>query len=93
MFFGYYMPAATVVNDENGPAVPELARRITVCSSAHGPAAALVPVLAGMAASGARPGDILADSGFSHRQASTWAVPLRGPGAQLVVDLHPRTTS
>jgi hypothetical protein len=90
MFFGYYMPAATMVNDENGPAVPELARRITVCSSAHDPAAALVPVLAGMAASGARPGDIPADSGFSHRQAPTWAVPLRGLGAQLVVDLHPQ---
>jgi hypothetical protein len=37
MFFGYYMPAAVMVNDENGPAVPELARRITVCSSAPRP--------------------------------------------------------
>ena len=90
MFFGYYMPAATMVNDEDGLAVPELARRITVCSSAHDPAAALVPVLAGMAASGARPGDILADSGFSYRAPGTWANPLRGLGAQLVVDLHPQ---
>ena len=90
MFFGYYMPAATMVNDENGPAVPELARRITACSSAHDPAAALVPVLAGMAASGARPGDILAGSGFSYRAPGSWANPLRGLGAQLVVDLHPQ---
>jgi hypothetical protein len=90
MFFGYYMPAATMVNDEDGPVVPELVRRITVCSSAHDPAAALVPVLAGMAASGARPGDILADSGFSYRAPRTWANPLRGTGAQLVVDLHPQ---
>lgn len=30
-----------------------------------------------------------ADSGFSHRQPGTWAVPLRGIGAQLVVDLQP----
>ncbi len=89
MFFGYYMPAATMVNDEDGPAVPELVRRITVCSSAHDPAAALVPVLADMAASGASPGDILADSGFSYRAPRTWASPLRGLGAQLVVDLHP----
>ena len=89
MFFGYYMPAAVMVNDENGPAVPELVRRITVCSSAHDPAAALVPVLQDMAAAGIQPGDILADSGFSHRQASTWAVPLRGLGAKLVQDLHP----
>lgn len=90
MFFGYYMPAATMVNDEDGPAVPELARRITVCSSAHDPAAALVPVLTGMAACGIKPGDILADSGFSHRQPDTWANPLRSTGAQLVVDLHPQ---
>jgi hypothetical protein len=89
MFFGYYLPAATMVKDEDGPAVPELVRRITVCSSAHDPAAALVPVLQGMATDGIRPGDILADSGFSHRQPSTWAVPLRGIGASLVIDLHP----
>jgi hypothetical protein len=89
MFFGYYMPAAVMVNDENGPAVPELARRITACSSAHDPAAALVPVLQDMAVAGIQPRDILADSGFSHRQASTWAIPLRGLGAELVQDLHP----
>lgn len=90
MFFGYYLPAATMVNDEDGPVVPELVRRITVCSSAHDPAVALVPVLTGMAASGARPGDILADSGFSYRAPGTWANPLRGIGARLVVDLHPQ---
>jgi hypothetical protein len=89
MFFGYYMPAATMINDEGGPPVPELVRRITVCSSAHDPAAALVPVLADMvSADGVRPGDVLADSGFSYRQPDTWADPLRGLGMQLVVDLH-----
>jgi hypothetical protein len=91
MFFGYYMPAATMINDEGGPPVPELVRRITVCSSAHDPAAALVPVLADMvSADGVRPGDILADSGFSHRQPDTWANPLRGLRMQLVADLHPQ---
>ena len=34
-------------------------------------------------------GDILADSGYAHRDASAWAIPLRGAGAQLVQDLHP----
>lgn len=89
MFSGYYLPAATMVKDEDSPAVPGLVRPITVCSSAHDPAAALVPVLQGMAADGIRPGGILAGSGFSHRQPGTWAVPMRGIGASLVTGLHP----
>ena len=52
-------------------------------------AAALAAVLAGMAASGIRPGDIIADSGYAHRVPGTWASPLRAVGAQLVQDLHP----
>jgi len=40
-----------MVIDEDGP-VPELARRITVCSSAHDPAATLAAVLQDMAAAG-----------------------------------------
>jgi hypothetical protein len=34
-------------------------------------------------------GDILDDSGYSHRDAGAWAIPLRAAGAQLVQDLHP----
>ena len=34
-------------------------------------------------------GDILADSGYAHRDAAAWAIPLRQAGAQLVQDLHP----
>ncbi len=89
MFYGYYLPAAVMVNDEDGPAVPELVRRITVCSSAHDPAAAIVPVLEAMTADGIKPGDVLADSGYSHRIPATRASSLRAAGAQLVHDLHP----
>jgi hypothetical protein len=89
MFFGYYLSAATMVKDENGPPVPELVRRMTVCSSAHDPAAALAAVLAQMPAAGIALGDVLADSGFSYRLAVTWARPLRALGAGLVQDLHP----
>jgi len=89
MFYGYYLPAAVMVNDEDGPAVPELARRITVCSSAHDPAVAIVPVLQDMAADGIILGDVLADSGYAHRVPDTWAIPMRKAGAQLVQDLHP----
>jgi hypothetical protein len=90
MFFGYYLPAATMVADEDGQPVPELVRRITVCSSANDPAAALAAVLIKMHADGIRLGDILADSGFSYRLALTWARPLRAIGAGLVQDLHPQ---
>jgi hypothetical protein len=34
-------------------------------------------------------GDILDDSGYAHRDAGAWALPLRAAGAQLVQDLHP----
>jgi hypothetical protein len=34
-------------------------------------------------------GDVLADSGYAHRDATAWAIPLRAAGASLVQDLHP----
>ena len=89
LFFGYYPSAATMMREEHGPPVPELARRMTVCSCRHDPARALVPVLTAMPAAGIRLGDILADSGYAHRDAAAWAIPLRAAGAQLVQDLHP----
>ena len=89
MFVGFYLSAAVMAKDDNGPAVPELARRITVASSSHDPAAALAGVLASMPAAGVSLGDILADSGYSHRVPDTWADPLRAAGASLVQDLHP----
>ena len=89
LFFGYYASAATMMREEHGPPVPELARRMTVCSCRHDPARALVPVLTAMPAHGIGLGDILADSGYAHRDAGAWAVPLRQSGAQLVQDLHP----
>jgi hypothetical protein len=89
MFYGFYLSAATMVRDDNGPPVPELARRITVCSSAHDPAETLAGVLTALPAAGIPLGDIIADSGYSHRVPGTWANPLRAAGATLVTDLHP----
>jgi hypothetical protein len=89
MFFGYYLPAITMTGEENGPAVPELARRMTICSCALDPARALVPVLEKMPADGIPLGDIIADSGYSHRVPADWATPLRRAGASLIQDLHP----
>jgi hypothetical protein len=89
LFYGYYLSAAIMMREENSPAVPELARRITLSSCRHDPVRALVPVLAAMPAAGIPLGDILADSGYAHRDAGAWALPLRAAGAQLVQDLHP----
>ena len=78
-----------MMREEHGPPVPELARRMTVCSCDADPARALVPVLTAMPAAGIPLGDILADSGYAHRDAAAWALPLRQAGAQLIQDLHP----
>jgi hypothetical protein len=46
-------------------------------------------VLTAMPAHGIPLGDILDDSGYSHRDADARALPLRAAGAQLIQDLHP----
>jgi hypothetical protein len=89
LFFGYYFSAGIMMPGENPPAVPQLARRMTLSSCRQDPVRALVPVLTAMPAAGIPLGDILAGSGHAHRDAAAWAVPLRAAGAQLVQDLHP----
>ena len=89
LFYGYYLSAGIMMRDEGGPAVPELARRATVSSCRHDPVRAFTPVLTAMPAAGVSLGDILDDSGYAHRDAGAWALPLRQAGAQLVQDLHP----
>jgi hypothetical protein len=89
MFFGYYHSAATMARDEHGPAIPELARRMTLTSCHLDPVRALAAVLLRMPPAGIRLGDITADSGYAHRDAAAWAIPLRAAGAQLIQDLHP----
>ena len=89
LFYGYYFSAAIMTPDETGPAIPELARRATLSSCRHDPVRAFAPVLTAMPGQGIPLGDILDDSGYAHRDASAWAIPLRAAGAQLVQDLHP----
>jgi hypothetical protein len=89
LFFGYYLSAAITMPEENGLPVPELARRTTVSSCRHDPVRALVPVLTRLPEQRIPLGDILADSGYAHRDAGAWALPLRAAGASLVQDLHP----
>ena len=89
LFFGYYPSAATMMREEHGPPVPELARRMTVCSCHHDPARALVPVLTAM------PGTASRSATSCPTPATPTATPKPGPsrsaqsGAQLVQDLHP----
>jgi hypothetical protein len=89
LFFGYYLSAGVMMPEENGPAVSEFARRATLSSCRHDPVRAFAPVLTAMPAAGVSLGDILDDSGYAHRDADAWALPLRQAGAQLVQDLHP----
>jgi len=89
LFFGYYFSAGVMTREEDSPAVPEFARRATVSSCRHDPVRIFAPVLARMPDHGIPLGDVLADSGYAHRDASVWAIPLRAAGAHLVQDLHP----
>jgi len=89
LFYGWYLSAGIMMRDEGGPAVPELARRATVSSCRHDPVRAFAPVLTAMPGQQIPLGDILDDSGYAHRDADAWALPLRAAGAQLVQDLHP----
>ncbi len=89
LFFGYYLSAAVMTREENGPGLPELARRMSLSSCRHDPVPAFTPVLTAMPAGGIPLGDVLSDSGYSHRIPPHWASPLRIAGAQLVQDLHP----
>jgi hypothetical protein len=89
LFYGWYLSAGIMMRDEGGPAVPELARRATVSSCRNDPVRAFAPVLTAMPGQGIPLGDILSDSGYAHRDAAAWAIPLRAAGAALVQDLHP----
>jgi hypothetical protein len=89
IFYGYYLQVVTAVAEERGPSVPELVRRIHVASCEADPPAALVGALERMVESGIELGDVLADSGYAHRMAESWALPVRRLGARLVQDLHP----
>src|SRR5439155_23781991 len=51
-FFGYYTQVVTIVNDEHGPEVPELVRRIHIAGCDVDPPGALVGVIERMAAAG-----------------------------------------
>lgn len=89
LFYGYYPQIATMVNEEHGPPVPELARRLLVTTCHVDPPRAFVAVLERLRDAGVALGDVLADSGYAHRVAEHWALPLRRLGARLVTDLHP----
>jgi hypothetical protein len=89
LFFGYYAQVATAVRDEHGPNVPELVRRVAFAAPRTDPAKEMAAVLLRAFSTGVAPGDVLADCGYSNRDPTTFATPLRRKGAELVVDLHP----
>jgi hypothetical protein len=78
-----------MVNEDGGAEVPELVRRLLLSSCHVDPPPAFVGVMERLARSGVALGDVLADSGYSHRIAEHWSLPLRALGAEMVMDLHP----
>ena len=78
-----------MMREEHGPPVPELARRMTVCSCRHDPARALVPVLTAMPAprhpARRHPGRLRLRPPRRRRLGH----PAARRRAQLVQDLHP----
>lgn len=88
-FYGFYLGLATMVREESGPEVPELVRRMGLSACDVDPVPFFVPVVEHMVATGVPLGDVLNDSGYSHRVPKHWALPLRALGADLVMDLHP----
>lgn len=89
MFFGYYLGLGTMIREEGGPIVPESIRRMRLTACSVDPAATFVPVMKDMVGSGVLVGDVVNDSGYSHRVPEHWALPMRRLGVQLVMDLHP----
>jgi hypothetical protein len=89
LFFGYYLSLSTMVHDDGRTGVAELVRRMTLVSCDHDPVPSMVGVLVAMAKAGIPLGDVVCDSGYAHRLPEHFALPLRGAGASLVMDLHP----
>ena len=54
LFYGYSLSAGVMMGEENGPAVPELARRAALSSGRRDPVRAFAPVLAAMPGQGSR---------------------------------------
>ena len=89
LFFGYYLSAAVMVPGEQGPPVPELARRMTLSSCRHDPVPAFTPVLTAMPQTASRSATSWPTPATPTASRSNWAAPLRPAGAALVQDLHP----
>jgi hypothetical protein len=89
LFFGYFLSVATMVKEEDGERVPELARRMSLTTCRRDPVREFVPVIERLQQSGVAIGDVLADSAYAHRVAESFALPLRALKADLVLDLHP----
>ena len=89
LFYGNFVQLGTMVREEAGPPVPELVRAMLASCCHVDPPPAFAAVLEDRVKSGIPLGDVLNDSGYSHRVPEHWALRMRALGADLVMDLHP----
>lgn len=86
-FYGYDEQILTMTNDDDGPKVPELVRRIDLqASNEHDPEFS-IPMIDRALADGLTINDLLADNAYPY--ALEWSVEMRRRKIQLIVDLHP----
>jgi hypothetical protein len=78
-----------MVKDEDRDAVGEFVRAMSLSSCWRDPVPSFVAVLEHLCAKALPIGDALVDSGYAHRRAESFALPMRALGANLVMDLHP----
>jgi len=79
LFFGYYFSLATMVNDEGEDAVPELVRAMVLSSCHLDPVVALSRCWSAFVPPGAHRRRAR-DSGYAHRRAESFALPMRALG-------------
>lgn len=86
--FGYQVHALVNIPTMNGSQTPEVCARIKLAPASANPAPIVSPWITDMNRTGRFVRELLADRGYSMKDADTWHTPLRRAGVRLSFDLH-----